>query len=247
MGLIHRDKSSAAAPSGPAISLEKVSSEAPGLVSLYKSAAATLEKQGLGLQRAAVYLVLDHSGSMARYYQDGSVQRLAEQVLALSANLDDDGVVPTVFFDWKAHPAVDIDLHDYQGRVEREHRACGDFGTTNYAAAIEAVVKHYRKSKARVPAFVVFQTDGEPDSRSAAEREIRSASKLPIFWQFVGFGRRFEFLQELDTVTGRQVDNAGFFPVGEDPADLQDDVLYQHLTAEFPRWLEAARAKGIVH
>lgn len=77
-----------------AISLEKVSGRAPGLVSLYKTAAVSLAKHQVGGRRAAVYLVLDRSGSMRPYYRDGSVQHLAEQVLALAANLDDDGVVP---------------------------------------------------------------------------------------------------------------------------------------------------------
>ncbi|QMU77868.1 VWA domain-containing protein [Streptacidiphilus sp. PB12-B1b] len=259
MGLFHRDKqherpeapaatapAGGPAPSGPGVSLAKVTASAPGLVNLYKSAAVSLDKYGLGGHRAAVYLVLDHSGSMHRYYQDGSVQRLAEQVLALAAHLDDDGVVPTVFFGWKAHKAVEIGLDDYQGRIEREHLACGDFGTTNYAAAIEAVTKHYHKSKSKAPAFVVFQTDGEPDSRPAAERAIRSAAKLPIFWQFVGFGNHFEFLKQLDTMEGRAVDNAGFFPVGGNPAGMADQTLLNKLMHEYPRWLEAARAQGIV-
>ena len=256
MSLFHRDKNTPAtdapAPTGSdpgagaGVSFEKVKATAPGLVNLYKTAGVTLDKHGLSGRRAAVYLVLDHSGSMRRYYQDGSVQRLAEQVLALSANLDDDGIVPTIFFGTKAHPSVEIGLDDYKGRIEREQRACGEFGTTNYAAAIEAVTKHYHKSKAKDPAFVVFQTDGEPNSRPAAEKAIQQASKLPIFWQFVGFGHNFDFLEKLDTMTGRQIDNAGFFPVGHDPASMRDEVLFDRLMGEFPKWLTAARAQGII-
>ncbi len=37
---------------------------APALVSLYKSAGVSLTKHGLSGQRAAVYLVVDYSGSM---------------------------------------------------------------------------------------------------------------------------------------------------------------------------------------
>ncbi len=47
-----------------AISLKKVEETAPALVSLYKSAGVSLEKHGLGGLRAAVYLVVDYSGSM---------------------------------------------------------------------------------------------------------------------------------------------------------------------------------------
>jgi len=249
VSLFHRDKDEPApgtGPAGPGVSLEKITTDAPGLVSLYKTAALSLEKYHLADQRAAVYLVLDHSGSMHRYYQDGSVQRLAEQVLAVSAHLDDDGIVPTLFFSWKAHPIVEIGLTDYQGRIDREQRACGPFGTTNFAAAIEAVVKHYRKSKTKAPAFVVFQTDGEPNSRAAAEKEISNSAKLPIFWQFVGFGQHFEFLRELDSMPGRKVDNAGFFPVGDDPGGMTDGELFDRLMGTFPHWLKIVKTLGMV-
>ena len=66
-----------------AISLRKVEETAPALVSLYKSAGVSLTKHGLDGLRAAVYLVIDYSGSMKPYYQDGSVQALADRVLEL--------------------------------------------------------------------------------------------------------------------------------------------------------------------
>src|SRR5690606_5931337 len=81
-----------------AISLTKVQERAPDLVSLYKTAGASVRSHGLEAVRAAVYLVLDRSGSMRPYYRDGTMQHLAEQVLSLSAHLDNDGTVPVVFF-----------------------------------------------------------------------------------------------------------------------------------------------------
>ncbi len=67
-----------------AISLTKVQEKAPDLVSLYKTAGASVRSHGLEDVRAAVYLVLDRSGSMRPYYQNGTMQHLAEQVLSLS-------------------------------------------------------------------------------------------------------------------------------------------------------------------
>ncbi|WP_371502997.1 VWA domain-containing protein [Kitasatospora sp. NBC_00374] len=58
------------------------------------------------------------------------------------------------------------------------------------------------------PALVNFQTDGEPQNRQAAEDALRAAAHLPIFWAFVGFGPRIEFLRQLDTLQGRLLDNA---------------------------------------
>ncbi|MFI9030248.1 vWA domain-containing protein [Streptomyces sp. NPDC053560] len=247
----------AAAPadggSGAAISLSKVEEVAPGLVSLYKDAGAALAKQGLGTQRAAVYLVLDRSGSMRNYYKDGTVQHLAEQALGLSANLDDDGTVPVVFFSTDIDGTADIDLTSYEGRIEELHAGLGHMGRTNYHWAIKAVIDHYKKSKSTAPAFVIFQTDGAPTSKPAAEKALCEAAKLPIFWQFVGFGdpeaKGFDFLRKLDDLAvpeKRKVDNAGFFHAGRDPRALADADLYAQLMIEFPEWLADARAAGVL-
>lgn len=240
---------------GPAISEDKVRQAAPALVSLYKQASVSLEKNGLAGQRAAVYLVLDRSGSMRGYYrahrgQISHMQHFAEQTLGLSANLDDDGTVPLVFFDNHAYPAVEISLDNYSGRVGAEHDALGHMGGTDYAAAMRRVADHYQRSRSAYPAFVVFQTDGATSNEAAVKDLLKEYSHLPIFWQFVGFGpaksRDFAFLRDLDKLRGRAVDNAGFFPAGSDPAALSDSALYDRLMSEYPAWLAAARAQGIV-
>ncbi|MFD7995583.1 vWA domain-containing protein [Streptomyces mexicanus] len=229
------------------VNFEKIPS---GLVSLVKTAAVSLEKNGLTGQRAAVYLVLDRSGSMRRYYRDGSVQHLAEQALGLSANFDDDGTVPVVFFDTDAHPTAEVSLDNYEGCIDRMHRQLGHMGTTNYAAAMLEVIEHYQASGATDPAFVIFQTDGGPNSRAEAERVLCRAARLPMFWQFVGFGDdEFRFLRKLDELAvprKRIVDNAGFFPAGRDPRRLSDGALYDALMGEFPDWLRSARAAGVL-
>ena len=237
-------------PKQPAISLEKVQATAPGLVNLYKQASVSLEKHSLAGERAAVYLVLDRSGSMRGYYKDGSVQRLAEQTLGLAAHFDDDGTVPVVFFSTKVDGIDEVSLDNYQGRIEEVHSRLGHMGQTNYAAAMEAVIDHYQRSGATDPAFVVFQTDGSPTNRKATTDVLCRASRLPLFWQFVGFGDdEFAFLRRLDElpVPGkRAVDNAGFFAAGTNPQAISDDRLYDLLMSEFPDWLSAARAQGIV-
>ncbi|WP_260636820.1 vWA domain-containing protein [Streptomyces angustmyceticus] len=226
---------------------------APALVSLYKSAGATLDKHGLATQRAAVYLVLDRSGSMRNYYKDGTVQNLAEQALGLAAHFDDDATVPVVFFSTDIDGTADIDLTNYEGRIAELHAGLGHMGRTNYHWAVDAVVDHYKKSGSTAPAFVIFQTDGAPTSKPAAEKAICEAAGLPIFWQFIGFGdpdaKGFDFLRKLDDLTvpeKRAVDNAGFFHAGRDPRGLSHDELYQQLMVEFPEWLAEARTAGIV-
>jgi len=222
-------------------------SKAPGLVESFRTAGVSLEKKGgLGL-RAAVYLVVDRSGSMTGYFNNGAVQTFADRILAAAAQFDDDGIVPTVFFGSSAHPVKDIVLGQHTGRVAELHREFGGMGTTNYAAAMETVIQHYRSTNPRVPALVFFQTDGAPNSEAEAETIIVKSSKLPIFWQFVGFGRdNFTFLNRLDTMSGRAVDNAGFFAAGTDPTALSDAQLYDKLLNEYPSYVRSAQHAGII-
>ncbi|MET7639639.1 VWA domain-containing protein [Streptomyces sp. NPDC005438] len=240
-------------PRGPAVSLEKLTARAPGLVNLYKAAGASLEHLGLQGQRAAVYLVLDRSGSMRPYFRDGSVQHLAEQALGLSAHLDDDGVVPVVFFSTEVDGVDEVSVDAYRGRIGQLHDSMGHMGRTNYHIAMRAVIDHYTASDSTDPALVIFQTDGGPSSRKEAERVLCEAATLPIFWQFVGFGdtdnRQFDFLRKLDELPvphKRVLDNAGFFPVGQNPRAFTDADFFQRLVSEFPDWLAEARRAGVV-
>jgi hypothetical protein len=223
---------------GPAINLDKIPS---GLVDLTKKAAVSLQKSGLTGQRAAVYLVLDHSGSMMNFYRDGSVQKLAEQALGLSANLDDDGIVPLVYFGSHVSQAGDVRLDSYQGIINRSHQTVS-WGSTNYAAAIDYIVDLHGDSP--TPGLVIFQTDGEPDSRPAAQDALREASRSPLHFAFVGFGNHVGFLQKLDDLRGRAVDNASFFHA-RDPHRVSDEQLYDGITHEYAGWLAAATAAGI--
>ncbi|WP_031080509.1 vWA domain-containing protein [Streptomyces sp. NRRL WC-3549] len=233
-----------------AVGLEHITDSAPGLVNLYKAAAVSLRKHQVSGERAAVYLVLDRSGSMRPYYRDGSVQHLAEQTLALAAHLDDDGVVPVIFFSTDIDGTAEISLDTYRDRINPLHESMGHMGRTNYHVAMQAVIDHYTSCGATAPALVVFQTDGSPTSKAAAEHVLCTAARLPIFWQFIGFGYDdFRFLRKLDElpVPGKRViDNAGFFAAGPSPKHVEDMDLYDRLLQEFPQWLTAARNAGIV-
>ncbi|GGU89252.1 toxic cation resistance protein [Streptomyces litmocidini] len=236
-----------------ALSLRKVEETAPALVSLYKEAGASLARNGISGQRVAVYLVIDYSGSMKPYYANGTVQTLADRVLGLSAHLDDDGRVPVVFFSTDIDAETEIRLDDHAGRIGRIVAGLGHMGKTSYHLAMDAVIDHYLDSGSTAPALVVFQTDGGPINKLAAERYVCKAARLPIFWQFIGFGdpgsRQFEFLRRLDELAvpaKRPLDNAGFFHAGQDPNRVPDAELYDRLVSEFPAWLAAARAQGVV-
>ncbi|MFJ3706235.1 MULTISPECIES: VWA domain-containing protein [unclassified Streptomyces] len=237
----------------PAISLTKVMERAPDLVNLYKAAGSSVRAHGLEGVRAAVYLVLDRSGSMRPYYRDGTMQHLAEQALSLSAHLDDDGVVPVVFFSTDVDGSTDLRLGRHRGLIDKLHENLGHMGRTNYHWAMDEIIDHYIASGSDAPALVVFQTDGGPTSRLAAERYLCKAARLPLFWQFIGFGdpddNEFTFLHKLDTLAvpaRRIVDNAGFFHAGRTPRTIGDNQLYDRLLHEFPQWLAAARTARVL-
>ncbi|MGP3945639.1 VWA domain-containing protein, partial [Streptomyces sp. 6N106] len=236
-----------------AIAPSDLASRAPGLVGAFAAAGEAIQAHGLAGQRAVVYLVLDRSGSMRGYFKDGTVQHLAEQALALSAQLDATGTVPVVFFSTDIDGTADLELDQHTGRIEELHGSLGHMGRTNYHTAVNAVIEHYKASGTTDPAFVIFQTDGAPTAKTAAEKALCEAAGLPLFWQFLAFGdpeaKGFDFLRKLDTAPAlavpakRAVDNTGFFHAGLDPRTVADAELYREILKKFPGWL-AARTQG---
>lgn len=246
--------------------IEKIREVAPGLEKPFQKASFAANQHGLEGERAAVYLVLDRSGSMdwpgRSYYSGGAVQYFSERILGMAPLFDDDGKVPVVFFDHELKGMDELSLTDYQGKIAKAHHKLGgniSMGGTDYAVAMDAVVQHYQASGKTVPGLVVFQTDGSPGDRKAAANRICQYANLPIFWQFVGFGedRVYDynddeglgFLQRLDDIPVpqyRPIDNSDFFAVGQDPTAMRDAELYNRLMNEFPSWLTEARRKGIV-
>jgi stress response protein SCP2 len=55
----------------------------------------------------------------------------------------------------------------------------------------------------------------------------------------------FPFLDELDDMPGRFIDNVDFFCVSS-PDQYTDDELYDLLMTEYPEWLKQAKAKGLI-
>jgi hypothetical protein len=118
-------------------------------------------------------------------------------------------------------------------------------GVNNEIVILNALLDD-EPAKRSTPLLVIFLTDGGFAPSKDIARIITNAAHRPIFWQFVGIGNNnFGMLRNLDTLPGRVVDNAGFFAV-TDLAKISDEELYDRLLSEFPAWLKAARAKGIL-
>jgi stress response protein SCP2 len=100
--------------------------------------------------------------------------------------------------------------------------------------------------ESKTPVFVLFISDGGVAKDDEIEFLIKWSSTLPIFWQFIGIGgSSYGALEKLDDMKGRYLDNADFFSI-DDLNQISESELYDRMMTEFPKWLEAAYAKGII-
>ncbi|NCQ51780.1 tellurium resistance protein [archaeon] len=243
------------------INLEKsLETSSPKLLNLSKKAAISLEKKGLGEHKAKVALCLDISGSMAKIYASGAIQEFAERILALGCRLDDDGSIDVFLFGENGYQPNALTVTDFPGYVTRMLKVNKLEGDTKYSKAMELVRKFYTPSYKYerseplcldTPIYIMFLTDGQPSDKMAATKALKNASYEPIFWQFMGIKGGgfstpdFSYLEKLDDLEGRYVDNADFFSVGN-IAEISDDVLYEKLMNEYPNWLKEAKIKGLL-
>ncbi|ALS09904.1 hypothetical protein ABE82_26150 (plasmid) [Paenibacillus peoriae] len=98
------------------------------------------------------------------------------------------------------------------------------------------------------PIFVAFFTDGENSAHdyAATERVLIESSKHGVFWKFIGIGNeKFKFLNKLDNLKGRLIDNAHFIEV-KNLKNISEEELYNKLLNEYPEWLSAARANKLI-
>src|SRR5690606_5702687 len=133
--------------------------------------------------------VLDVSGSMEGLYRSNQVHKLVERVMPVALGFDDNGEIDVFAFGSTATEIDGYGLESYKTCVP-DVLSKTKWSGTRYEAAINLIMQRYKG--ATTPVYVIFVTDGETESESAAEKAIRAASGMPIFFQFVGLGEDYD-------------------------------------------------------
>lgn len=206
-----------------------------------------LKQKNLAVKTARVCLVMDVSGSMESDFRRGIVQDVTERIMPLGLTFDDNGELEFFIFSNRSEQIESVTMSNIDGFVNNKVMPRAHWSGTNYAPVIKDVTKFYtKKHPSKNPTFVVFITDGDNYDKENATDALVEAAKYNIFWKFVGIGRaRMEYLERLDTMEGRVVDNANFFQV-KDIKAMSDDELYRNLLEEYGDWIGKASMLGIL-
>lgn len=230
---------------------------------LIKKTELILEKKGFKQINAKVCLCLDESGSMSDMFYSGMVSNTVDRALAVGYKFDDDGEIDVWSFSNK-HVKRDPANQDQYGSYLKHKMLGGStvyhkvlrsiaedyYGSTSSSQVVEKAsffgkffgkqdtVKTVvvEKDPSDLPAFVMFITDGAPDSSSEAIRGVAQVLKEypKMFVQFIGIGySNFDVLEELSA----QNKNAAFAKINSTESD--ESVLDKFLNVKARQILEA--------
>lgn len=227
-------------------------------ISLVKN---VLDKKRL-TEKGQVAVAIDISGSMYNLFSDNTVQELVERLLAIGINMDLDQQIDVYLFGGKAYKAASATIDNIDGYVNREilykydlerttlyepvsHMIAEDAGHLEPKGFLSKMFSGPTVAR-QEPTYVFFVTDGDNFDKDQMTNLIRKVSSKPIFWQFVGIGDSdFDYLEHLDEMKGRYIDNANFFQAG-DIASISDEELYERILGELPEWVSEAKRVGIL-
>ncbi|MFE7213078.1 VWA domain-containing protein [Streptomyces sp. NPDC001698] len=226
-------------PGRSVVDLTKVERQAPGLLAPARQAGRALMHRGISGRRAAVYLILDHDWHMEELYESFAVQAFAERVLALSANLDDDGTVPVVFSSGREPFLEELRLDNYRGRIGQLHTQV-DWGWGNVADAMRRAVGRYQESGAADRAFIVTQVGDGPWDKAEVRSLLQNTASLGVIWLFVGFGRgKLAFYKNLNASASATFTNVASYDASKNPGSVPGEQFYTGLVDAFATWMQS--------
>lgn len=168
---------------------------------------------------------------MRPLYKDGTVQNTLERICPVALRFDDDGEMQFYLFDTVYQELDPVSLKNLDGYTENVIlKKMGKYGQTRYAPAMNTILHRYaEKEPSPILTFVIFITDGDNSDKSASKQSLIAAPEHNIFWKFVGIGKEiFPFLEKLDDLDGRCVDNANYISIPDLNA-IKDETLYECL------------------
>lgn len=182
---------------------------------------------------------------MKEAYSTGNVQKAIDRIFAISKGLTASSTVDVFLFDTQAKQLLPVTEGNYRTYVQEEASSKHTMGGgTNIFSPIEAIHSKYTTGKgAESNVFVILITDGEnsqPADNERMKKYFNEHGSFPIFWQFVGLGAKFAFLEEI----ARLGSNAAFFNLN-DVQTVAEDALSARLLQQFPLWFKQAQEKGV--
>lgn len=126
-----------------------------------------------------IALIVDISGSMKRYYQDGSILNLCRSIVETVSQYDDDGIDIYFFANGLISHSVVSSVNDVNNSINKALQTKGAYGTTMPTEAFEKFCEQLKR-KNRV-GTVLFLTDGVMDD---AGKELKSFYQNYLHTQF---------------------------------------------------------------
>ena len=188
---------------------------------------------------AQVALVMDYTGSMSDMFRNGSVQDAVTRLLPISLKFDNNGELESWLFSNNYKRMTPVTAFNYEDYVQSVMMRSGmHMGRTYYAPVLRDVINYYKNKCDDTPAFIMFITDGDNFDKDETNAIIRELSNYNMFVQFVGIGTQsnFDYLKELDNLSGRKHDNTGFITV-KNMSKLNDQQLYTEMLRQYNAWL----------
>lgn len=203
----------------------------------YESLRKRFEEKGLTGTKARVGLAFDFDYTGAHMFKDGLVQEVINRIMPLAIGIDDNKTLDLwVFADdvTRLNPATEDNYKDIARYIVRSAHK----GITRYEPLIRDIDHFYiEEQPENLPSLVIVLTTGDTSDKKRTENELMRVSQHPIFFVFIGIGDNdFTFLQKLDCMTGRVVDNASFTSV-DDLSSITDAELFSKVLSEYPDWL----------
>lgn len=224
-----------------------------------------LEKRNITkIPAVRVGMAVDTSGSIRDMFNDGSMQKTVDRLLAVAMKFDDNGELDMWHFNSVFSQLPQATKEDYETYVKNKILNNGSvrlWGGTTYGDVINDVVKYYFgsstkpaektgllgglfgkkaaapvvNSAAGIPAMCFFLTDGACQDQAAARAALREAKQHNVYWNLIGVGDPSEF--RLLQEMADELPNVGFLNLKS--LSMTDEQIYEALISEeFCTWIK---------